>query len=907
MSFYCSYNLRQQLNAATDKLNWCSIISATLGNTRRIRCKRDPNASAVDPWATGTEFRNVGSTGPMGITAGVFTDFGAIKGTTVSQAADLTTGRSVLRIEGNGEWIIGSLGLSRAAQTAAGIPTASQVDYDFTVDSNFTANNGIAIAMGHFTLSGDHLLPSGTGPHAPALDADAPARVKIWDWTDPANPVLAGTIPFDTRRDDFVFEDAEMAAEMGDIGVYQSSQVATLTDINFGATLLVGTRTNGESLSKTHYQVFIYAAPNTSVQGWGTYPFADTYALKTNNTIPKPFKATIEKADGTVLYTHQMRDALPINSPQLSQAWTPDAELRPFWAIDQWLPWESEKASVSIHQKKRFNGMDSGILRPKIARWRDSVNAVNPYVYASSNWDGDMHMWALAKWPLRDVQSTNDAAYLASADADISNGTDPYLFNMGNGLGYNTAWRSVGWGYEPGAFGGQDRYCSPGGPRFDRACVPSLLSLWTTQKDFKRPKGNVPIADMVYDWGRSYFNQGGHWVTNLNTCASVPVQNTVNAQYAINWGYYSMRAESDQRGLANVVEISTVRNSSSFDPTINANGNGIRPFSAWSPDDEHAYNCAGLWSTMFNSPMHAVLGKFRFLNSIFAQIGENYLYKPAINYYMQRIGAWRFLHYTVAWKNASRHDLGIQRSVIENRLQLELEKIHDEIYVPCIVNNDMTPYLRLMRVMGVQAGFSNGAMQGGASGLGYYYTHMFALMRQYGLFDVMIAKSTKCHDALKFTLRNFAMGSVDRILDAQMRGGGYPTWTTGTYADEGSIPDSAFPTSWADWGTRLFPRNGQESVITDPSGNVLPGSYEPEVNVHWVMQWPSMHLRYFPEAEYSYPRLQEAADQCTAWDAAVAAKAAQPDNGTFYNTDWHYRYPSQGYIAAPGASDPARQ
>lgn len=89
-------------------------------------------------YASGTVFRNAALTGDMTITNGLITNYGYTSDLTVSLAADLATGKSVMRIEGNGNWIEGTLGL-----TGSGC--------DFILPSNPTATNGFS--LGNITIT----------------------------------------------------------------------------------------------------------------------------------------------------------------------------------------------------------------------------------------------------------------------------------------------------------------------------------------------------------------------------------------------------------------------------------------------------------------------------------------------------------------------------------------------------------------------------------------------------------------------------------------------------------------------------------------------------------------------------------------------------------------------------------
>jgi hypothetical protein len=131
---------------------------------------------------------------------------------------------------------------------------------------------------------------SGARRAAPALTADAPNRFEVWDWTDQASPVLAGAITLDRRVDDFAYEDPEMAAENGDIAVYQSTQSVMLGDVEIGFTMLAADKSNTEAGKQPLYQVLgCFAHRGT----WTTYPASDTFDSKNHITFPRPFKVVM--------------------------------------------------------------------------------------------------------------------------------------------------------------------------------------------------------------------------------------------------------------------------------------------------------------------------------------------------------------------------------------------------------------------------------------------------------------------------------------------------------------------------------------------------------------------------------------------------------------------------------------
>jgi hypothetical protein len=867
---------------APHKLEWAARFNALFGDARRIRCFHDPDPAAVDPCATGVEFRNVGSTGPMKVVGGMIVGLGEIADTRIALPADLSVGRAVLRIEGNGRFAQYTLGPS-------GCEIASR--------SVFTEDNGISLAS-DFALSGPRLSSSGTGPAVPELTEDAPYFYDVMDMTDPANPTLAGTIPFDNRIDDFVYEDAEMAAEVGDIGVYQSTQSVVYGKFEFGAMLLVSAKSNTESGTVPLYQVL--GGFKAHGQGWDTYPTVETYNAKVQSTLPPPFKIVLRNKAGKVVGTIEMRDGLPINSPELSQRRTLDKPIRPLVNCFQMLPWQNERSSVSIHQKKRFNGMNPEILRPKLSRAGDALNARWPLISAGWSANSMLHWWGAPRWSMP-LPNPDPAVEQANRDANDPQPHDPHLW--GGGYYYREfetgVAKTVGWDYEPGAGGTQDWYCAPGGPRFDRAVVPSVVALWATDKAFRRPQGNEPIADMVDAWGKHYFNHSTFMLTDVKSFSTVDIQSVIDGKWSYQWGYYSTKPATNAFPPSRVVDINAVLNASDVSDW-NVNADGQLPFGGWAPDALHAYNSPALWPLLFNSPMHTIASRHRFISQRLAALGDGSPSQNPRSYFMSRVHAWRWMHYVFAWKNASSHALGIPRASLEEALRTEMEAIYDQIYKPAMLDNSLDPYMIGLRKMGTPTDWDGNfnRLTAGGLGLGYYMTHVFAFMKTTGMWDVMLHTSEKCRATMLFMVRNFAMNSVDWALDAKARGGGYPaiSRSVGARGYWGITPDDV-PNGYAEWAT-FYPAEGKEDLIRDASGAILPNGYEPEVNVHWRMQWPSMHLTHFPEIPY--PRLAEGAAAMEQFDADVKA------NFLAGRSDWHYRYPSQGFLRAPGASDPSR-
>lgn len=131
--------------AATSQAEWCAIIIDAMGVVRRAVASRND-----------VVFRNCALTGAMIIGGGAITGLGNASGTTVALAADLSTGASILRIEGGEHWMEGTLGLPDSG-------------CDFIISANPTATNGFALSS--VSISAPDHLPSGIVVPPPDLVA----------------------------------------------------------------------------------------------------------------------------------------------------------------------------------------------------------------------------------------------------------------------------------------------------------------------------------------------------------------------------------------------------------------------------------------------------------------------------------------------------------------------------------------------------------------------------------------------------------------------------------------------------------------------------------------------------------------------------------------------------------------
>lgn len=685
------------LGAATSKLNWCEIFVAAMGSNRRLRFFRSSNSASTGPATDGTEFMNVGLTGDITVASSEISGLGDAYDMQIRISADLLTGVSVMRLEGNGNWMQGTLGLSRAAQLAAGVADADVKEYDFTLSGPFTDQAGIDILQ-TLRIIPPQDLPSGTGPVAPAIDADFPAFMSHQSWVDPANPVITKTIALDRRIENLIYEDAEIADSIGDVRVTQSSDTIVVGSgghaFEFGAMVLSINAAANEEVNKPVHQCLPAIKP---FGRWSSYPAADTYVSGYDSTFPAPFKLIWHRADMSIIKVVEMRDALAINDPSLGQVWTSTKALRPHVTTAMVAPCQTHRLKPNKYAWKYHGGMV--YVSPSAAKAGQSCKGYIPQI-SSDLKDPDinshLHMYAAPRWPVpRDTAYGGNAGNKNHLDPDVK---DPFLFDTTTYYNsYGKPCRMVGWDYEPGSISCHDKYTGPGGPRFDRYPIPSQLMMFLTEPTGARLKGNVPWRDIADAFGMACFNHSQYFFRNARTFDTVPTEQMFGGWSHLN-GYYANAGQLyNSGGLARHVNMFGIRYGAGWP---SADRDGKRHYNGDLRDSLHAYLEPGLWTMFLNSPMHTIAHKHNLFYSWMSTLGGSPT-SDARGYFFKRSHAWRMLHHIVGWKIATKHPLGISRETVEKHFQAELETIHKEIYTPYAITNDQSIYFRSMRALGM--------------------------------------------------------------------------------------------------------------------------------------------------------------------------------------------------------------
>lgn len=263
--------LQAILNQTKTKIEWSQKLNETLGSNRRVRAFRDGNPGATDPATTGVEFLNIANTGTIVSQGGNITSIGTVMDATIQNGADLTTGISVMQIEGNGQWIRGSLGL---------LSNNTDADPNNNVDFTMSAppSNSCGYALGA-AIRAPYLMPSGTGPTAPEIDPRRVAFMELHGYQNEDTPVVVKTVAVSVRQDDLIMEDAEVAASMGDVRVTTCSETIVFGDgghaFEFSGLLLsMNPVCNATDNTKVLHQFLVSCKPHNR---WPTYPMLDTY------------------------------------------------------------------------------------------------------------------------------------------------------------------------------------------------------------------------------------------------------------------------------------------------------------------------------------------------------------------------------------------------------------------------------------------------------------------------------------------------------------------------------------------------------------------------------------------------------------------------------------------------------
>lgn len=916
--------------ALASNLAWSNAFKTGLGATRRVICKVAPLGTAQeDVYNVGTKFRDAAITGTMVVEGGIVTNYGVTSNLTTSIPANLSAGVAILRIEGNGNWVEGTLGLTGS-------------NCDFVLPSNPTATNSIAV-LPNTRIKPPPFLWSGIGFQPPALDADAPAYIRFMNWQNPTDPVEIGRVYFNKRIENWCFTDADVSAAMGDVRVTQSTNTvvygnATMGFFEFSAMLFSMNSAANGSEDKTLHQTLINCKPTSDTSGnWPRYPRYGGYKKATrtlgtvapivqreyglSKTFPPAFKAEIWRAGGTTpIFTHEMRDGLPINSSELTDFPTTTKALRPKWNCAQLLFWQSAEPKMNPNKAKFFSGLDPRSIRHSMNKEKAAFYGAY-CIYKPDQTLATEHWYAVDKWP------TPVSATIAAATPS----QDPYLYiqtSNGESAPWSTPQYAVDWmglpaaekgnmstgisliqgyGYEPGSYTMHNHYCGPGSVRIDRSSVaPGPIAIHMSNPSFVHLRSNTPIAEMVRHWNMGYFNHSVHYFTDAAGFTTLPLAEVQQSKWGYGKGFYNTNDSYVTGGVEYTVPQLAPANQFTVHPDephwgayVDENNN--MPWNGYCLDGLHDYTTPFYTAVMYSSPAHAYAWLHRYIAHLLV-MGPA---APTSNMTSDigiRSFAWMLLHDTHAWKIASDHQFGVRREEAFNRLVGFFNSAYRDYYVPLYVTNDQSIPMKVMRNLGQNVKYSAGKWYVNSFALHHYTGGVLAQMKQFGLWDLLWNHSTTVRLGMTMVLKMLDTGSIAYFLqtNAQYVGGIYGG-DPALCLNNTDSSNAEVPANWGDWLTRVITNPADKTAISFArKGDGTPRT--PDTSMFLPFQWVKIRKDYFGDIHCDYD-LNAAATLCEGWQADRAEFINGLETSGEYKSeirrlDWHYP-PGYGFLNPP--------
>lgn len=862
-----------ELKLSSDKNNWGAVLNSALGPNKRIVAKKDVDLNAADPWSTGTVFRDVAVTGPLVMEGGKVVDLGEIFGTSVSVAAALNT-PTLVRLTGNNRYVELTLGLPGSGA-------------ELIADGPYTANNGFGLKA-DFALSGPVFQRSGLGPAAPELDADAPAFLRIWDWTS-GSGVIVDTKPINVRKLDIVADHPAIAAELGDVRktIMQDGIVfGTGGDcFKFAATMLaIHSGLNMDNAAKPVYQVQVRAVPWNR---WSTFPYRGAFDIANDTLAPNAFKAEILRADGTSLHIFELYSTQtggngtgkPINHAQQSRYWTTEAPLQPSWTCHMTLRWDSARIKPSTKVQHYLPVMDSLSLHGSNVTAFDSAPEQWPMVTDNYLANGlGMHRVS-PKW------SRKRGEYF---DTNIF---DPDL-NYGQMSRDDYITQAIGYGYEPGATCHHTWFMSPGGSRHDRALWPDLVTRWVALPNGTRAHGNVPNFELVRQYNFGYANEGCHYFTDVVAGKSIPKDKLKRGNICYNDTYYNGGNEDFTTDLPNsAIRLLTMGNAHHGNMMVDKNG---RVFTGqYQRDNQHNYSNSAVGGYLLNDPMSMLEAKQFFDSGIAANWGfSSGPFNPGE--FLTRQFAWHMGQFANTWMVTTNDETTMSRAELEAMWLDFLSRVHDAIMPGYIAQS--APTFRYLKKLGSTL---NGEWfminnewhmkrELATDPKAFYLGLVLVLMKQSGSWASLRAKSVKAQEILDLMVVSLAKQSVDCFLD----GGGridnrnYLQW----WADPFPVSDTSVAPPADGWASYV-PTKGLTDWIRLEDGSVRGNGYIEGDGLntqHFRAQYVHILKNFFPE--FNFPRVDAAISKVQEWYDLV-------ENDP--NLQWHWRFSYMGFPQAP--------
>lgn len=778
--------LANALAGTNTKAGWSAAFIAGLGPTRRMKGLRD-----------GVVFFDVALTGTMTTAGGNITGFGKTSSAAVQLAADLSTGTCVLQIEGNGNYVRGSLGLPGSGA-------------DFILPSNPTTTSGVAFAASA-SIRAPILMPSGTGPAAPPLTADSVVAFRVMDWSNESNVVPFGTATFSVRDPDFVLEQPWMAAEMGDVRIQRVAD---------GGGVVMGT--GGDCYVMAGDVMHAHAGRNADANvplqqlelrskpygRWASFPFKKDFDIANDTTILPPHKVELLNAAGQIvdvieLYSTRVNNVpgtgRPINAPNQNQTFNNGA-VKPWFTCHMVHSWWSHRPKMHTKAAHFCPGVEDDALDPRNVISFVSTLEAWPVITNGQTYGG-LGTWRLApKW---------SRGYDGGFDTTT---IDPFHLQPEREH-YLT--QGIGYGYEPASTCTHVWYMAPGGPRADRACWSTIVVTYMSKPDGVRLHGAVPYKELFHHFMMGYFNQGYHYFTDVERGMPIPKAKILNRDVCFQDAYYRGGNENYRDDIENNgIRLLSALNASPSGPVDKY---GRRFTNEAARDLMHNQNNAACGAYLYCSPRHALEAAHSFRANILATWDLNRGLPHTM--FLNREHNWYDWNIVNMWTCVSSDPRSFTKNEIETLWGQHLESVYDNVYPKYSAGTDV--WSQLLRDLGANfAAITNdgtNTIYQAYDSKAFYFGQTLLLMKQTGAWDVMRARSAKCAAALDMIVDCLTKSTAGPFVDANGRGIDvfeHPKF---------SHPNNA-PVTYTNWA-QCWPVNGQQDWIRGPDGVIGSETY----------------------------------------------------------------------------------
>lgn len=871
-----SPGLKTQLDAQPIKTGWAAIFQSVLGNSLRLRCFHD-----------GVEFLNLAVTGSMTVVAGNIVDFGVLRSPIVKLDADLSSGTSVLRLEGNGE----------SAEFTLGLPGSGR-EYEISANPSSDPDVAVAFSLGS-GIKAPIMLDSGTGPLSPRPSAGMVTKFRLCDWSS-GSRVVVGVAPFSHREPNLVLQHAWQAREYGDVLQMRVPDGAGLVlgtggdAYLFAGDYLLGHAGMNAEANVPLQQVEVRAVP---YQRWNTFPFRGDFRIDYDTTVPPAHKIELLDDDDNIVDVIEMystRDAnntpgsgWPVNDPRLSQYWNGGKPVQSWWNCLMVHPWWSHRPKMHSLASHLVPSVDADSMEPHNVASFDADPEQWPVITSNFSASGLGSYRIAPKW---------SRAKDAGLDTNL---LDPYFTQPARD---NYITQAVGYGFEPASTCKHTWFMAPGGPRHDRYGWPTVAISLITQPNGVRIHGAVPWRELWHHWSMGYFNHAHHYHTNVYTGHGIPKARILAGETCYNDTYYNGGNENFRPDIGNsAIRLLAAANQQHDGYLFDKNGRSFA--NQWSRDVLHNQSMASLPAYITVSPRHVKAARHSFTAAVTAAFDLSQSFDK--HGFLVRSQAWYNWIMANAWIVANEDADGFTADEIESMWGRHLEQCYDAVVPEYRAQN--TVWGVGLKRYGIQMQFEQ--VEGGYKlypGYGvdqdskmYYFTQMFILARQSGALERMMERSPKCRAALETIMECLTTYAAAVFLDTNGRAELVPPY--GSNLPGGLqwpiLPGNTIADIPADFSA-FAPPNGQMDFLHQQDGSYS-DYLDGIATVHLRAQWMWSLRDFFPD--YRFPRQDETIAAIDGWYAMAKQKFLA---GT--GNQWHFRFPPAGKFNPPaklGAPD----